>query len=232
MKQILISSLLLGLSFALPSWASPIYEASVDDPNQGSNAGYVSNITTQYDTNNGLFSWQHTIADTASGNTSDGFWLVVSNGPMPQNNEYAIFYGDLATNTVTAYQYDSSQKSNSWQTTSHYLTNYNLNYSHDGSAGTFSFDVDTDYLNDKNNFNNLDNPDEWLGTFFGDYIGAWFAPTLDTAVTYLANGAIGSASASANSWVDGTNYPTTSVPEPGTGLLFLLGLAGIYLQRK
>lgn len=232
MKQIFMTAIFVSFSIAMPSWAAPIYEASVDDPNQGSDAGYVSNITTHYDTNNGLFSWQHTIEDTASGNASDGFWLVVSNGPMPQSSEYTIFYGDLEENTVSAYQYDSSLKSSSWQTTTHYLTNYNLGYSHDGSAGTFSFDVDTDYLNDKDNFNNLTNPDEWLGTFFGDYIGAWFAPTLDTAVSYLSNGAIASASASANSWVDGTDYPTIKVPEPETGLLFLLGLAGIYLQRK
>ena len=232
MKPILSTSLLLTLLLAQSSWASPIYEAAVNDPNQGSNAGYVTNITSQYDTNNGMFSWQHTIEDTQSGNASDGFWLVVSNGPMPQNNEYAIFYGDLAANTVSAYQYDSTQKSNSWQTTDQYLTSYNLSYSHDGSAGTFNFEVDTNYLNDKNNFNNLNDPDDWLGAFYGDYIGAWFAPTLDTAVTYLPSGAISTASASANSWVDGTNYPTVKVPEPESGLLFLLGLAGIYLQRK
>ncbi|MBV1922165.1 MAG: PEP-CTERM sorting domain-containing protein [Pseudomonadales bacterium] len=232
MKQILTASLLLGLSFATPSWASPIYEVDVDDPSQGSNAGYISSIKSQYNSNTDLFSWQHTIEDTASAGASDGFWLVVSDGPMPTNTNYTIFYGDLAANTVSAYQYDDSQKSNSWLTTSHYLTSYNLNYSHDGSAGTFSFDVNTDYLNDKDNFNNLDNPDNWLGTSFGDYIGVWFAPTLDTAVTYLANGAIDSASASAISWVDGSDYPTTEVPEPETGLLFILGLAGIYLKRK
>lgn len=217
--------------FSSTAFAGPIYGIDVDNPPQGAGAGYVSNITSSYNTNTDSFKWQHTIEDTAT-NQSDGFWLVVSDGPMPQEDEVTIFYGDLDNNTVSAYQYESSYGVDTVQLQDHYLASYGLNYSHDGSAGTFSFEVDGQYLNDANNFSNLENPDNWLGTQFNELIGVWFAPTLDTAISYYNNGSIQSAEASTSGWVDGSNYGTTVVSEPESWSIMLLGLAGLLACRK
>ncbi len=230
-RRIILSTVAL-LATSEMCYAGPIYEAVADDPHQGSNAGYVSNITTRYDTNNGLFSWQHTIEDIG-GRSSDGFWLVVSDGPMPAEDEYTLFYGDLSQGVVSAYQYESSHGGDTWKLQDHYLTSYALNYTHTGSSGTFSFEVDTTILNDASNFSQLDNASNWKGTVFGEWIGVWFAPTLGTAISYLSNGAIAHASAETKSWVDGSYYQTTTVPEPSTfSLVLLLGLVSGALHRQ
>lgn len=221
---------------SLPQLASaaPIYEVDIDNPPQGNLAGQITNITTRYNANTGLFSWQHTIEDTAS-NKSDGFWLVVSDGPMPNKDEYTIFYGDVAKGVVSAYQYDIDLGAYSFTEMDRYLTTYALDYNHSGSAGTFSFEVNTGYLNDASNFPDLNNPGDWKGTLFNEWIGAWFAPTLDTVVTYFDTGEIDTAKASTNGWVDGSYYKTTEVPEPSTGFLFALAalfIGGTRILRK
>lgn len=182
--------------------------------------------------------------------SKDGFWLVVSPGENPKSNanEYAILYGDRASNRITAYTYDGQNKADSYKT-GDLLGTYDNVFSTANGKTEFSLDVSS--INSA-----FDTPD-WKGVSFGEQIGIWFHQSSDSEFTYGAGGALTNYAYGGQMWLDrafdtathrtctpGSNFyfcspdattPTNtgggSVPAPGGLALLLVGLAGMRLRR-
>lgn len=210
------------------AYAAPTYQYDVQNPsNNGAynnDAGEIESIATTYDQGDEQLSWQHTIADKG-GQASDGFWLVLSDGPNPKYNrgEYAILYGDSNANRLTAYEYSGQNNGNSWQNPGNFLDSFGLSYSHSNGAGTFDFDIDVSGIN------GAPLGSDWNGAQFGSEIGIWFHPVLDADFTYNGD-RITQFSPSQEGWFDTSNQTTSQVPLPGSAWLMALGLA-IFARR-
>jgi PEP-CTERM motif len=97
----------------------------------------------------------------------DGFWLVLTEGGNPKGiaNEYAILYGDIKNNKITAYKYNGDNSPNSFDKPSDYLATYNNVFS--TSGGAFSFKLDVTSLNAMQFGSKLN-----IG--FGKELGVWY----------------------------------------------------------
>lgn len=240
MFKVLATSILLLGSAAVH--AVPIYSYSTDNfgqsvlsasPSGGvnPNGGEVLTLDTTYSSATGDFTWDYTAAVGGGGNHTDGFWLVVSDGPGPKYNtgEYAILYGDTQNNQVTAYEYNGVNNNGSYSNAGALLDVFpnSINSSTDTSGITsVSLSINVNDIN--NSFSTTD----WKGVQFADQIGIWFHPTANSNFSYLTNGTNGIQSYSGQAgWYDTRGSLTTDVPEPG--MLALLGIGAIgFLRRK
>ena len=194
----------------------------------------------------------------------DGFWLVVSDGPNPRgdSSDYAILYGDLNNNSITAYTYDGENNSNSYETGT-YLGTYDNAFSDGGQHARYGYDLtmfslDVGAINDSFG-------DEWTGVALGEQAGIWFHQSADSQFDYADNGEILDYSFSSQMFLDRGNDDITntfaspdcvtsqsfqfvnscdstqiaggavgggSVPAPGGLALVLVGLAGFGAMRR
>ncbi len=209
------------------------YTYSIDNPGGSTGGGDIKNISTSYSTTAKIFSWQYTIDDF-----NDGFWLVVSDGPNPKqasSSEYAIFYGDLTNNILSAYQYNGANNSVSYLNPGNLLdqwigaltTTDNL----DGTETT-SFSVDV------KDINNEALGAEWDGVQFGEKIGIWFHPSTGSKFTYEKN-QITDFTYKGQGWHDSRDKTTTEepldpneIPAPSALFLLGLGLLGMTYARR
>lgn len=111
--------------------------------------------------------------EIVKGSREGGFWLVVSDGPNPKNQigEYAILYGDLNTNRITAYEYNGNNSANSINDPGNLLQTFfgAMTFEDSNSSdGVVKFDIDVSSIN----MANL-GPD-WDGVSFDEKIGVWF----------------------------------------------------------
>ena len=205
---------------------------------------YDGNVWNAYDDANQTYSMKF----KDGGGSKDGFWLVVSPGPNPKTHEreYAILYGDRASNRITAYTYDGRNSAESYKT-GDYLGTYENAFTDTRDGAMFSLDVGS--------INNAFGNPEWKGVQFGNKTGIWFHQSAGTTFAYNSDGTIADYDFASQMWLDkgnmntrkrtcqpeSTKYycktPTTPgtpnpVPAPG-GLAFLLvGLAGYRLRSR
>lgn len=114
--------------------------------------------------------------EIVKGGRDGGFWLVVSDGPNPKDQigEYAILYGDLNRNRITAYEYNGNNSANSITDPGNLLEVFfdALTFIDDGGSetpdGVVKFDIDVSSIN------MMDLGDDWDGVSFGEKIGVWF----------------------------------------------------------
>ncbi|WP_163833328.1 hypothetical protein [Spartinivicinus ruber] len=210
--------------------AAPIYQYEINNPASNPAGGKITNITTRYNSDNQTFSWQAT-SQKANGQYTDGFWLVVSDGPDPKGHvsEYAIMYGDLATGTLTSYIYNGRTTYNTWQLDQNYISSTGANFinvSDNGNERTFNFELDTTQIN------SLLNTAEWNGVEFGEKIGIWYHPSIGSTFAYNADGSLQNFAVTQSGWYDAANQTTVNVDTPATLSLFLMTLALVPLIRN
>lgn len=212
--------------------AAPVFEYEINNPAGNDVAGKISNIQTSFDSGSNLLTWTHQIQDAGT-QASDGFWLVLSSGPNPKGtvDQLAIFYGDADAGRLTAYEYNGQNNASSYNNPGNFLGSFALNYSHNAGVGTFNFGIDVTDLNDYTKHSNLSS--NWEGAQFGEQIGIWFHPSLNTSFQYNNLGGIESFSAGKAGWHDSANQTTvTKVSEPPAIALLGLGLIALGLRRK
>jgi len=222
-----------ALSTMTVSAHAAYFTYSIDNPGGTNGGGDIKNISTSYSTTAEIFSWQYTIDDF-----NDGFWLVVSDGPNPKqasSSEYAIFYGDLTNNILSAYQYNGANNSVSYLNPGNLLQQWNNAFttvSNNPGEETTSFSVDVSGINSANL------GPEWDGVQFGENIGIWFHPSTGSNFTY-EQGQITDFTYTGQGWHDSRNKTTTEepldpneIPAPSALFLLGLGLLGMTYARR
>ncbi len=192
----------------------------------GGNSGLsYDSVTASYNEATGDFSW---VVDFA-GAAADGGWLVVSPGANPKNSstELGIAYLDAASGDVWVYAYNGQNNAASYSQTP-FLAYFEDAYTTVGDVATLAFNA-TDI-----------NAALDTGFAFGERIGIWYHPSANVSVNGDSGG-LTSFSASQNGWLD-TNWDgdcdnpnngcITTVPEPGSLPLIMMGGAILALRRR
>ncbi|MCO7224603.1 PEP-CTERM sorting domain-containing protein [Pleionea sp. CnH1-48] len=219
-----------AIGFSAVAMATPVYEYNIDNPPGSANGGDITNIYTNYDADNSLFHWSSTLTQT-NGQFTDGFWLVISDGPNPksQGGEYAIMCGDLNTGILTINTYNGVNGNNSCYDSAGFIDSTSAGFisvSDSGTSRTFSFTLDVADINDYNK-----DPD-WDGISFAENIGVWFHPSRGSVFNYDSNNQLTSYSFAGQGWYDTKDRTTTPVPTPASILLFALGLPLMLRRRR
>lgn len=184
-------------------------------------------------------------------NIEGGFWLVVSDGPNPKNQvgEYAILYGDLNNNRITAFEYNGNNSADSITNPGNQLEIFSnamtyVDSNGPDADGLVTFDIDVTSIN------MLNLGADWDGVSFDDQIGVWFHFGANLYPTYAnddpVNGQLTNFHLPHQGYVDFANRHTddcsdlppdfpgchVDVSEPGSIALLGLGLVGLAAYRR
>ena len=200
-------------------------------------AGKVNTIKIEYDTVSQAYSFESTIKKHG-GRLADGFWLVTSAGPDPKGivNELPIFYfdGSGATPTLSVFNYNGQNNSNSWQNPGQLIAKFTgsavSKINVDANTRTFKFNIPGAAINSF--VPPTGDPTQWDGLKFGSKLGLWYHPVDDLTTNYSNNGTLNRFDYSTQGWVDGSNYTTEIVPEPATMLALAAGIAAMARKRR
>ena len=219
-----------GASLLCASASATLYTFDTFNPSHNPAGGEIEQVTTTYDDETGVMEWTHRVSPE-----SDSFWLVVTGGPNPKkaSGEYVILYGDEANGTVTAYEYDGNNGTQSYNTLSNYLGTYALNVTQEGGFDVFHFSIDSADI-DAAYASSGGSASYWQGLGFEENIGLWFHPAVGLNYQYDQTGGITGINYSANhsaGWYDVGDL-VTQVPEPGTLGLLLLGAGSLFVARR
>lgn len=250
MKNLLALSIAsLGLSAMghanLYKWQLP---ANAD---QNRNGGVVRSAEASYDSNTQDLSYSATFGTAPNGLKTEGFWLVVNDGPNPKGiaGELAIFYFDASRSTpvLTAYGYNglngntsfrdgspaggtqtpdriaSSKVSSSWINSLQVRNNAN-------GTRTMSFNIRGSVVNNYSPQNG--NPSEWRGAQFGEKFGIWFHPVTGLNAQYDQRGFLTKWEYCSEGWIDRTNDNTEVVPEPASITALAIGAVAALRRKK
>lgn len=131
----------------------------------------------------------------------DGFWLVVSDGPNPKGDgtDYAILYGDIDANKITAYTYNGANNSNSYETGT-YLGTFEGAFQDGGIDPRYGYEL-TMFNLDVSGINSAFGGD-WSGVTMGEQVGIWFHQSAGSSFEYGADGELLAYSYTDQMWLD------------------------------
>lgn len=131
----------------------------------------------------------------------DGFWLVVTDGDNPKgdSSDFAILYGDLKENRITAYTYDGANNSNSYDSGT-FLGTFDNAFSSGGQHARYGYDM-TMFSLDVGAINDAFG-DMWTGVALGEKAGIWFHQSEGSQFEYGADGNILDYSFASQMWLD------------------------------
>ena len=188
-------------------------------------------------------SWTTIFEPANGGRIPNGFYLVLNDGPKPQDNdrnEIAILYADATEpqGRVSAYVYNSALRFSSWQDPSGFITSFPdavvstaldpgtpLPQGGSLSSGGVRFDVSLNVDPINNGFSAGPN---WVGVFFHDTIGIWSQFTSGSQFGFDPDGQITGyrfdSGKTSYDRADRTTVPVSGpIPEPSAPLLFAAG---------
>jgi len=230
------------------------------DWNEGDNAvnnngGVFKNITASFNENTNDLNWSTTFGDAPNGRKTNGFTLVVNNGPNPKNHpgQYAIFYFDASDTSdpiLTVYGYNGQNGTSSFydgngaqggnQTPDFILSSQTGNTSWvnalsvvDNGDGTRTLSMDIDATAIKSHDPLYPDPqgDPWFGTGWGSKLGLWFHPFTGLRTDYNQHGKLTRWDFRSHGWFDAQNLNTTVIPLPAPVLLGIAGLGLVWVAR-
>jgi len=223
--KILLPAVLCMTAISSPALAGLFVfeDLSANNSGQGSFGGdKLDSVSGSYNDITEQFTWD--VEFNSNPTPVDGFWLVVNNGPNPKQsnvNELAIMYGDMDTNTLTTYVYNGQNSASSWNNPGIHLQTDTFT----SDSDSLSIDINATAINDWST-----NP-LYTGISFDDNIGIWFHISTGSNFVYDGN-EIDQYNFSSQGWYDKANLTTTSVPEPFSFSLLLLGVIGLFASRR
>jgi len=174
----------------------PGFDGSVGPIFTNTEAGVVSNVSTQFDSDNQTLTFLAAFEpEPGTGQLPVGFFLVLNNGPQPigTDGEYAILYFDAvssATPVITAYAYNGENGADSFfdgaaapgnQAPDPIISSNNdpafvtAASSVDNPGGrVLSFTIDTTAINAHSPL--YGTAPDWKGIGFDENLGIWFHP--------------------------------------------------------
>ncbi len=204
----------------------PGFDGSVGPIFTNTEAGVVTNVTTQFDSVSQSLSFIAAFEpEPGTGQLPDGFFLVINNGPMPigTDGEYAILYFDAVSDTtpiLTAYSYNGENGADSFfdgavapgnQAPDPIVSSENdptfvtAAASVDTTGGrVVSFTIDTSAINSHSPLYGSDA--DWNGIGFDENIGIWFHPYSLLHPAYGQDGFLVPDPAG-TSWLEWGQYP-------------------------
>lgn len=226
-RGIMLAGAVLGAAYSTSASAT-IYQFEDLNANNGGFADRLDTVTSTYNDVTQQFTWDVTFNNNPT--DVDGFWLVVNNGPNPKSadvNELAIIYGDLDTGVASTYVYNGQNNANSILNPAVLLQTDLFSVASDG----FSLSIDASGVNAYSGWDAPD-PGGINGIGFDDQIGIWFHIATGSSFGSNGSGDITSFQFGSQGWYDRANLTTVQVPAPASGLLMLLGLAGLIAGRR
>ena len=186
-------------------------------------AGIIEHIEATYDPTADIVTWLVTIGPQPDDNPwhdTQGFWLVLSDGPMPRSlgGDVPLFLFDASgpQPELTAYVYNGKGDGSSWAegpaggpaepivSSLQGPGVLEVGVLHEGDATTMFFTVDASLLNDF--VPAPSSASHWNGLSFDHHIGLWFHPLTNVTSAYDADGWLVQYDYERTGWLDGTNF--------------------------
>lgn len=214
-------------------------------------AGIISSLSASYDSFSRIFSWSATFAGQPDGSgyhRTNGFWLAVSPGPMPngtgQGQLAQIFFdGSGDDPALTGYAYNGLGNGTSFFDGSHddgiqppdpIFSSFNdpgmildiFNTENPDGSITLGFEIDAALVQDHSPAYPGSGP--WTGVSFGELIGVWTHPFTRLQTSY-EDGYLTDFTFARHGWWDAADQ---EVPAPAPLALIAAGLLAGSRRRR
>lgn len=215
---------------------------------QNSAGGTINWIDSSFDTLTNQFTFSSNYSSAAGSLKTDGFWLVVTNGPNPKgiSNQLAVFYLDASGSEpkLTTYAYNGVNGANSYKNgdgfggepdqisssllSTDWIKSVTKQDNADGTR-TLGFDIDASVINGHDPAYGPQS--DWEGARFDSKIGVWLHPTTGTKATYK-DGFLSSFTSKSEGSFDSEDQDCQPVPEPASWAALGVGVASLARRRR
>jgi len=205
-------------------------------------AGTIKSMKASYNSVTQNLSYDLRTSKTASGNKTNGFWLVLSPGANPKGHagELAIFYFDASQSNakISAYSYNGQNGFTSFQNQDKIWSSKNdasdilrITNRTEGNDKILGFSINASKINaHRPSRPGPGGVDEWTGAEFGNKIGIWMHPVSGLSTGYDNKGFLTKFNFCEAGWFDAENL--NAVPEPASFAALGLGLLAIARKSK